>query len=67
MRVLSVEAQVEDELMRKGPTYVGGTVGSFAGSFVPELWGAGGLSMASMLFFVIGGIVGVWLAFRLFY
>jgi uncharacterized membrane protein YeaQ/YmgE (transglycosylase-associated protein family) len=52
--------------MRKGPTYIGGFVGSFGGSLLPGLWGAGQLSILSMLFFLIGGIVGVWLAYRLF-
>jgi len=51
--------------MLKGPTYVGGFVGSFAGSLVPAIWGAGQLSMASLLFFVLGGVAGVWLAYRL--
>jgi hypothetical protein len=52
--------------VRKGPTYVGGFVGSFGGSLVPSLWGAGELSGASMLCFVIGGLAGIWLAVRLF-
>jgi uncharacterized membrane protein YeaQ/YmgE (transglycosylase-associated protein family) len=52
--------------MRKGPTYIGGFVGSFGGSVIPSVWGAGQLSMSSIAFFVIGGIVGVWLAYRLF-
>ncbi len=52
--------------MRKGPTYVGAGVGSFVGSFVPVLWGAGQFSMSSLLFFMIGGILGVWVAYRLF-
>ncbi len=51
--------------MRKGPTYIGGLLGSFVGSFVPSLWGAGQLSVASIAFFVIGGVFGVWLAYRL--
>jgi uncharacterized membrane protein YeaQ/YmgE (transglycosylase-associated protein family) len=55
-----------NERMRKGPTYVGGFVGSFAGSLIPSLWGAGQLSMSSMLSFMIGGIAGVWIAYRLF-
>jgi uncharacterized membrane protein YuzA (DUF378 family) len=54
-------------MMSKGPTYMGGSVGSFGGSFIPSLWGAGQLSMWSILFFLIGGIMGVWLAYRLFY
>ena len=52
--------------MSKGPTYVGATVGSIAASFIPELWGAGQFSLWSVLFFMIGGIVGVWVAYRLF-
>jgi uncharacterized membrane protein YeaQ/YmgE (transglycosylase-associated protein family) len=52
--------------MRKGPTYVGGFVGSFAGSLIPSLWGSGQFSMSSIVLFVIGGFVGIWLAFRLF-
>lgn len=51
--------------MMKGPTYVGGFVGSFVGSFIPAIWGAGQLSMASLLFFLLGGVAGVWLAYRL--
>jgi hypothetical protein len=52
--------------MGKGPTYVGATVGSIAGSFIPGLWGAGQLSLWSLVFFMIGGFVGVWVAYRLF-
>lgn len=44
---------------------MGGFLGSFGGSFVPSLWGAGQLSAASLAFFVIGGLAGVWLAARL--
>ena len=53
-------------MMRKGPTYVGAGVGSFAASFIPVLWGAGQFSMSSLLFFMVGGIAGVWVAYRLF-
>ena len=51
--------------MRKGPTYMGGFLGSLAGSFIPSLWGAGQLSISSLVFFVIGGVAGVWLAYRM--
>jgi uncharacterized membrane protein YeaQ/YmgE (transglycosylase-associated protein family) len=51
--------------MRKGPTYTGGFVGSFAGSLIPSLWGAGQFSPWSLLFFMIGGVLGIWLAYRL--
>jgi len=52
-------------MMRKGPTYVGGFVGSLLGSMVPSLWGDGQLSVASLALFVVGGILGVWFAYRL--
>jgi hypothetical protein len=50
--------------MRKGPTYLGGSIGGFLGSFVPELWGAGQLSMWAIVFFVLGGFFGIWVAYR---
>ena len=40
-------------------------MGSFGGSFIPSLWGAGQLSMSAIAFFVIGGMVGIWFAYRL--
>jgi len=51
--------------MRKGPTYAGGFIGSLLGSIVPSLWGAGQFSIASVVFFIVGGIAGVLLAYRL--
>ncbi len=45
---------------------MGGFVGSMVGSCIPSLWGAGQLSLSAMLFFLIGGLVGIWLAYRLF-
>lgn len=56
----------EDGFVRKGPTYTGGFVGGTIGSFIPSLWGAGQLTMSSIVFFVIGGLFGIWLAYRLF-
>jgi hypothetical protein len=50
--------------MRKGPTYVGAFLGSTIGSVVPGLWGAGQLSGSSIVFFMVGGILGIWLAYR---
>ncbi len=50
--------------MRKGPTYLGAFIGSLVGSFVPAIWGAGQLSMSSMLFFLFGGLAGIWVGYR---
>ena len=56
----------EEELVRKGPTYTGGFVGGTIASFIPSLWGAGQLSLSSVVFFMIGGFLGIWIAYRLF-
>jgi len=36
------------------------------GSLVPSLWGAGAFSLASIVFFMIGGFIGIWIAYRRF-
>ena len=56
----------EEGLVRKGPTYIGGSVGGFIASFIPSLWGAGQLSLSAVVFFMIGGFLGIWIAYRLF-
>ena len=42
-----------------------GTMGTIVGGFVPELWGASGFSLASLVFSVAGGVAGVWVGARL--
>jgi hypothetical protein len=64
--MVSTVELTEEELVRKGPTYTGGFVGGTIGSFIPSLWGAGQLSLSSVVFFMIGGFVGIWIAYRLF-
>ena len=44
---------------------IGMAIGSSVGSAVPLLWGAGYLSLASVLFTLIGGLAGIWLAFKM--
>ena len=64
--MLTVVDETEDGGVRTGPTYIGGFVGGLIGSFIPSLWGAGQLSMASLVFFMLGGFFGIWIAYRLF-
>lgn len=64
--MVSTVESTEDELVRKGPTYTGGFVGGTIGSFIPTLWGAGQFSLSSILFFMIGGFIGIWVAYRYF-
>jgi hypothetical protein len=40
-------------------------VGGIVGGYVPEVWGASGFSVSSLLFSAVGGIAGVWLGVRL--
>ena len=44
---------------------LGMIIGSIAGGSLPGLLGAGGLSLASLLGSFAGGILGIWIAFRL--
>jgi len=44
--------------------WFGLVVGSTVGSFIPTLWGAGMLSFSSILLSAVGGIGGIWLAFK---
>jgi hypothetical protein len=41
------------------------TVGTFAGGYLPELWGASSFSLSSLFFGALGGVGGVWLGARL--
>ncbi len=41
------------------------TIGSIIGAYVPMLWGDSALSMSSIVFSSIGGIVGIWVGYKL--
>jgi hypothetical protein len=43
---------------------VGMVVGSFAGSYIPLIWGDSAFSMSSILFGILGGCIGVWAGFK---
>ncbi|HEV7701986.1 MAG TPA: hypothetical protein VGO63_00880 [Candidatus Paceibacterota bacterium] len=40
-------------------------IGSTIGGFIPTLWGAGFLSISSVFLTAVGGILGIWLGFKL--
>jgi hypothetical protein len=44
---------------------IGMVIGSFAGGYIPVLLGASGLSFISLLGSAAGGILGIYVAFRL--
>ncbi len=44
---------------------IGMFAGSTLGGYIPALWGGSLLSLTSILFGVIGGVIGIWLGYRL--
>ena len=43
----------------------GMVIGTYAGSYIPLLWGGSLLSMSSILFGGVGGFVGIYVAYKL--
>jgi len=46
--------------------YIAAFVGSLIGGYIPTLWGAGFLSISSLVFSAIGGIAGIFIALKYF-
>ncbi|MFI5241016.1 MAG: hypothetical protein ACHQUA_01130 [Microgenomates group bacterium] len=45
--------------------YIGAFVGSIIGSFIPTMWGAGFLSVSSLLFSTGGALLGIYIVIKL--
>jgi hypothetical protein len=45
--------------------WLGAIVGSSLGGCVPNLWHASAFSLIGLLFSTLGGLAGIWLAWRL--
>ncbi len=45
--------------------WVGMTIGSTVGGFIPALWGDSLFSVSSIFFATVGGVLGIWLGYRL--
>ena len=52
-------------MVSKKATMTGMIVGTTAGGLLPSLWGAGMFSFSSVLLSVVGGLFGIWVAFKL--
>jgi hypothetical protein len=46
--------------MTKKFIMLGMVVGSFAGSYIPLIWGDSAFSMSSLFFGALGGFIGIW-------
>ena len=44
--------------------WIGLTVGSMIGSYIPVLWGDNPFSLSAIIFSGIGGAIGLWLGYR---
>ena len=49
----------------KAIVMIGAVIGSYAGSYIPLLWGVGVFSFSSILFGAIGGFVGIWAGYKI--
>jgi hypothetical protein len=44
--------------------YISAFIGSIVGGYIPTLWGAGFLSISSLVFSAIGGVAGIFFAIK---
>jgi uncharacterized membrane protein YeaQ/YmgE (transglycosylase-associated protein family) len=52
-------------MSRKSIIMIGMIIGSLAGGYVPCLMGADSFSFTSLLGSIVGGILGIWVAYEL--
>jgi hypothetical protein len=45
--------------------WIGLSIGSTLGSYLPTIWGAGVFSFASLFGSALGGILGIWLGYKM--
>jgi hypothetical protein len=50
---------------RKKLIWIFMAIGSYAGGYIPSLWNAGMFSIWGILLSAVGGIAGIWLAFKM--
>lgn len=51
--------------MERKAIWLGAIVGSTLGGCVPLLWHGSAFSLSSILLSIVGGVAGIWLAFRM--
>jgi len=52
-------------MANKKMIWIGMTVGSTVGGFIPSLWHAGIFSMWSIILSTVGGIAGIWAGYQI--
>jgi len=51
--------------MNRTPIWIGMILGSFLGGLIPTLFGAGSISIASVVGSVVGGFAGIYLGYKI--
>lgn len=51
-------------MQSKTSYYIAAFVGSIVGGYIPALWGAGFLSVSSLIFSTLGAILGIILVYK---
>jgi hypothetical protein len=49
---------------KKSLIWIGMTVGSIAGGYLPALWGGDLLSFSGVILSTVGGFLGIWIGYR---
>jgi hypothetical protein len=49
----------------KSLVWIGMFAGSAIGSYIPTLWGDGFLTFSSVFFSAVGGVIGIWIGFKI--
>ena len=52
-------------MSRKGLLLLGASAGTFIGSIAPSLWGGDLFSPSAILIATIGGLVGIWVVYKI--
>ena len=52
-------------MSQKSLIWWGTVIGGIIGGYIPSLWDANMFSVSSVIFTAIGGIVGIWIGYRL--
>jgi hypothetical protein len=53
------------EIMTKKFVWIGMFVGSAIGNMLPTLWGGDAISLSGVMFALAGGVIGIWVGYRI--
>jgi len=59
-------SMIEWIMPSKTAYYIAAIFGSILGGFVPTIWGAGFLSISSLIFSTLGALLGIYLVYKFF-